>query len=136
MKIVTQESPMGCGVACCASLASLSYKQMRKHFEKGEIKDCTTGFYNKDIISALSKVGFLAKGYSAKRRGNKRINPGTIIFIKRSKDYPEGHFLLKIQRGWMNPWINYPHIKPAKGGFQSKLPGKIEWVIETSKKAK
>jgi len=130
MKLVTQEAPMGCAIACCASLAHVTYKQMRELFDDGNIKDRTTGFYNKDIVSALRKVNITAKGYSVKKWGEKKIRNGTIVFIKRSAKYPAGHFLLKTGRGWMNPWINYPEITPARSGFQTKLPGKIDWIIE------
>ena|SRR3989338_6297977 len=132
MKPITQEAPMGCGIACCASLAGLSYKQMRKYFDNGDIKDKTSGFYNKDIVDALEKVGIRAKGYSVKKWGNKKVKVGTIVFVRRSKKYPEGHFLLKTKNGWMNPWINYSSINSAKAGFQKTLPDKIDWVIETT----
>ena len=131
MKPITQEAPMGCAIACCASLADLTYKQMRRYFDEGETKEQTSGFYNKDIVNALSKIGIQAKGHSIKNWGDKKIKVGTIVFIKRSKNYPEGHFLLKTKKGWMNPWANCPNINPAKADFQKTLPGKIDWVIET-----
>lgn len=131
MKPITQEAPMGCAIACSASLAGLTYRQMRRYFDNGELKERTSGFFNKDIVSALDKAGIKAKGYSIKKWGNRKIGNGTIVFIKRSKKYPEGHFLLKTKTGWMNPWINYPNINPAKAGFQKTLPKKIDWVIET-----
>ena len=131
MKPITQEAPMGCAVACCASLTDLTYMQMLRYFDNGEVKDRTTGFYNKDIVNALDKVGIKAMGHSIKRWGNKKIKNGTIVFIQRSKEYPDGHFLLKTRKGWMNPWINYPNINPARSGFQKKPPSEIDWVIET-----
>ena len=130
MKPISQETIMGCAVACCASLSGLSYKKMQDYFDNGKLKEQTTGFYNKDIVSALNRVGIKAKGYSIKGWGNKKIMIGTIVFIKRSKKYPKGHFLLKTKRGWMNPWMNYPNINPARAGFQKELPGKVDWVIE------
>jgi hypothetical protein len=133
MKPITQEAPMGCAIACCASLAGLTYEKMLSYFDNGEIKDHTSGFYNKDIVKALSRVGINAKGCSIKKWGDRKIDDGTIVFIKRSKVYPEGHFLLKTKKGWMNPWINHPNINPAKAGFQTELPGKIDWVIEIVK---
>ncbi|MFH1694410.1 MAG: hypothetical protein ABH880_01465 [Patescibacteria group bacterium] len=131
MKAVTQESPMGCAIACCASRAGSSYRKMRALFEGGDIKDWTTGFYTKDIKKALNKVGIPVEGCGAKDWGNKRIPVGSIVFIERSKKYPAGHFLLKTENGWMDPWINFPHMKPAKSGFRKKLPGKVYWVIDT-----
>lgn len=132
MKLITQKAPMGCAIACSASLVDFSYEKMSRYFDNSKIKEQTSGFYNRDIIATLSKIGVRAKAYSIKRWGNKKINIGTIIFVKRSKEYPVGHYLLKTERGWMNPWINFPNITPAKAGFQKSLPGKINWVIETS----
>ena len=130
MRLITQEAPMGCAIACTASLANLSYKQMRTYFDNGIIKEQTHGFYNRDIINALSNIKISAKAYGMKKWGNKNIELGTIVFIERSKKYTAGHYLLKTKNGWMNPWINYPHINPAKAGFQKTLPGKARWVIE------
>mgnify|MGYP001560080035 CR=1 FL=1 len=130
MKSITQERPMGCGIACAASLAGFSYKQMRRHFENGEMKDYTSGFYNRDIINALAKIKIKAKAHSIKKWGRKTIKIGTIVFTERSKNYPAGHYLLKTKNGWMNPWINFPNINSAKTGFQKTLSDKIMWVIE------
>ncbi|MEK7649749.1 MAG: hypothetical protein AAB367_02205 [Patescibacteria group bacterium] len=136
MKLVAQEAPMGCAIACAASLSDLTYKKMRSHFSNGRLKEYTVGFYNKDIVSALSKVNIITKGCSSKRWSQKKYLPGTIVFIKRSKKYSQGHFLLKTPRGWMNPWANYPSINPAKAAFQRRLPGETEWVIVTKKDPK
>ena len=133
MKLVTQEGPMGCGVACVASLLGLSYKEARKLFDDGSVKDRTTGFYNKDFVKALAKVNIRAKGCSIKKWGNKRIKPGTIVFSRRSKLYPVGHFLLKTEGGWMNPWKTGATIKEAKAGWEKRFPGKKDWVIGTFK---
>lgn len=131
MKPIPQEAPMGCAIACAASLTNQSYKKMRRYFDNGELKERTSGFYNRDIISALNKVKISAKAFSIKRWGKRKVKVGTIVFIERSKKYPAGHYLLKTKKGWMNPWINYPHINPAKAGFRKTLPSKASWVIET-----
>ena len=121
---------MGCAIACSASLAGLTYKQMREYFTDGEIKEGYAGFYNRDIVNALNNKGIIAKAYSIKRWGNRKIKTGTIVFIERSQKYNVGHYLLKTKDGWMNPWMNCPIIKPAKAGFMMNLPSKIRWVIE------
>lgn len=130
MKLISQEAPMGCGLACAAAAANLSYKEMRKYFDNGKIKESSSGFYNRDIVKALSKINIKAKAFSVKQWGNKKIKPGNIVFIGKSKLYPFGHYLLKTGKGWMNPWINFPYINPAKAGFQKKIPGQIKWIIE------
>lgn len=133
MKLITQEAFMGCAIACCASLAGLPYKQMKNYFDDGKTKEQTTGFYNRDIVSALGKLKIQTRAFSVKRWGNKKIKHGTIVFVGRSKNYPAGHYLLKTKNGWMDPWKNYPNINSAKAGFQKTLPGKARWIIETTK---
>ena len=61
----------------------------------------------------------------------KHIKPGTIVFVRRGKVYPYGHFLLKTSKGWMNPWKRGENIKEAKAGWQKRLPDKKDWIIET-----
>lgn len=133
MKLVSQEAPMGCAIACTASLVNKSYQQMRRFFVDAKIKESTLGFYNRDIVRVLSKLNLVSKVFSRRKFGNRKIKIGTIVFIRRSKEYPFGHYLLKTKKGWMNPWINYPNISPAKAGYQEKLPGCISWVIEEIK---
>ena len=132
MKLIAQEASVGCAIACAASLTSLSYKQMRSYFDNAK-RESTTGFYNRDIIKALSKSKITARASSIKRFGKRSIKIGTVVFIKPSKKYLAGHYLLKTKNGWMNPWINYPNINPAKAGYQKKLLGKVAWVILTVK---
>jgi len=133
MKLITQEAPMGCGIACAASLVGVSYRDMRKLFLNGNIKDKTIGFYNSDFVEALSKKRITVTGCSAKNFGNRRIKPGTIVFSQRSKYYPVGHFLLKTPKSWMDPWKTGATISEAKAGWRKRFPGKKEWIIETSK---
>lgn len=40
-----------------------------------------------------------------------------------------GHYILRTKKGWMNPWINYPSISPARAGFQKRLPGEVQWIL-------
>lgn len=126
MKKVTQEHPMGCAVACVASICGISYERALLLF-CNKLFASTKGYYCKDICSALKRKG---KNYAYKK-AKQKINycEGVIVFILRSKKYPKGHYLVKTCNGWMNPWINFPHINPAKAGFQKRLPGKADWII-------
>ena len=133
MRLIAQEAPLGCAIACAASLADLSYKETRRYFDDGEIKEQTSGFYNRDIVNVLNKVGIRTKAYGIKRRGNRKIKFGSIVFIGSCPKYPAGHYLLKTINGWMNPWINFPHTKPIKAGFQKRLSGGARWIIEIIK---
>ena len=128
LKIVTQEQGAGCAIACIASILGTSYKNVLKLFDKNRAP--TRGYYSNEIVSALRKKGLNYKYAKLTNKTKKYLEDyGSIVFIKRSKKYPLGHYLLKTKRGWMNSWINFPNIKPAKSGFQKKLPGKAQWVI-------
>ncbi len=116
---------MGCAVACVASLLSISYQDALSLFSH-PARASTKGFYCRDIIAALARKRV---SYTYKKYVGNTIKDGTIVFFHRSNSYPLGHYLLKTRRGWMNPWINYPTITSAKAGFQKRLPGKAQWII-------
>ena len=128
MKPITQEHVMGCGIACTASLLGIGYDKALKLFNKNHVS--TRGYYLKDIVSALKKRRLNYQNSKVNNNTKKYLKiPGSIVFIKRSKKYPAGHYLLKVKSGWMNPWINYPKINPAKSGFNKKLPEKAQWIL-------
>ena len=129
MKSITQEESMGCSIACVAMALNKSYKSTKKLFDNPEYA-LTRGYYCREVVKALNKK---EKDYvfSKINEKNKSLlkNEGIIVFIKRSKKYPAGHYLIKTKKGWMNPWINFPNISPAKSGFQKNFPGKVQWII-------
>ncbi len=120
---------MGCAVACVASLLGTSYKRALVLFNNKPYAP-TKGYYCKDISKALKKRRLVYVWKKVLLGVNPLLNKeGVIVFIARSKKYPAGHYLLKTDRGWMNPWINFPEIAPAKAGFQKRLPGKPQWIM-------
>ena len=129
MNAIVQEHPMGCAVACVASLLGITYTHALKLFSNPSYAS-TRGYYCREITDALRKKGL---HYSWKKVSTKNKNPinkeKIIIFIARSQKYPSGHFLLKTKKGWMDSWNNFPHITPARAGFQKKLPGNPQWAI-------
>lgn len=129
MKSITQEELMGCGIACVAVALNKSYKSTKELFDNPKYAS-TKGYYCREIIKVLNKK-FGNYNYSKVSEKNKSLlrQNGTIVFIERSKRYPSGHYLIKTKKGWMNPWINFPDISPAKSGFQKTLPGKTQWII-------
>lgn len=129
MMAVVQEQGMGCAVACSASLLNISYKKALLLF-KNRKGATSCGYSCKEISDALRKKG---KRYAVVhlKKDNAYLlkKNGTIVFIQRSKRYPEGHYLLKTKKGWMNPWINFPNISPAKAGYSKKLPEKVQRIL-------
>lgn len=131
MRLITQKGPMGCGIACIASLLRISYIQSEKLFQGGKIKTQKTGLLCREILSVLEKkkLSYVYKYIKPKYRKYIYKN-GTIIFIQRSKKYPFGHYLLRGNNRWMDPWINWPsNIQQSKAGWRKRLPGKPIYMI-------
>lgn len=129
MKSITQEEPMGCAIACVAFLLVKSYKSTKNLF-KHQKHSFARGFYCGEIVRVLNSGGLNYSFSKFKKEHKRAMNQlGVIIFIERNKNYPGGHFLVNTKNGWMNSWINFPYIAPAKSGFQKNLPGKEQWII-------
>jgi len=129
-KSITQQGPSGCAVACVAQLLNITYDRAISLFKGGRIKEIYLGFYCKEIVTVLRKKGINCNfRYISKENANKIYKNGTIVFIKRTKKYPQGHYLIRSNNSWMDPWINMPRMNPAKSGFRKKLPGKPVYAI-------
>ena len=129
MKAVTQEDLMGCGIACVACVLNKSYKSAKKLFRNPKHAD-TKGYYCRDIIDVLKNAGLIytfVKATSKNKGFLKRYS--TIVFIARNNKYFNGHYLVKTEKGWMNPWINFPNLASVRAGFQKKLPSSAQWII-------
>jgi len=128
MKAVAQKHPMGCGIACVAYIAGVSYKTILKLFPQEYAY--TRGYYCRELVKALAKFNFVYTYKKVTPKTRKYLKKkNTIVFIAPSKRYPAGHYLVSTKKSWMNPWINYPSMNPAKAGFVNKLPGKPRWVL-------
>lgn len=129
MEPVMQENPLGCSVACVAFILKISYQSSLTLFKKGESKAIKTGFYCKEIVEVLKNRGLCYEYKYIKNKVKKKIyKAGSIIFIRRSKKNPTGHYLCRVGNVWMDPWINFPDIE-RKAGFRRKLPEKPIYVI-------
>ena len=54
MKSITQEEPMGCGVACVAVALNKSYQYTKELFDNPKYAS-TRGYYCREIIKVLNK---------------------------------------------------------------------------------
>jgi len=130
-KSVTQEDLLGCGIACVAFICNVSYRTAKKQYFRNLGDANKTGYLCKDLVKALSKAD---KQYSYKHLKKKiRFKTNTIVFLGRSKKYPVGHYLVRTNVGWMDPWIDFDvdeaDIKKANSGFRIRLPEKPIYVI-------
>lgn len=128
---VTQEFDYGCGIACFAFALGISYKQATVLL--GEAQARSNRFWVKDLVQALNGNGLRYERYYVKEHIKSRLDEeGTIVLIRRSKIYPAGHYLVRHQGLWMDPWINLTkdrNIQNAKSGFRKRLPGEAMYAL-------
>jgi len=122
---ITQEFEYGCGIACYAFALHISYQQAAVLL--GPKQALSNRFWIKDFTAALNDAGlkYYSKHINDKLRRS-IYEDGTIVLIDRSKKYSSGHYLIRYNSQWMDPWINLPfdnNINNARSGFRKKLPG-------------
>lgn len=126
MKPVVQGNLFGCSLACIAFLLGKQYQEIIQLVDKKRAQ--TRGFYCKDLVELFFKLGLNYEYKYLKPRFRRKIySDDVIVFIKRSKKYPNGHYLARLNGLWMDPWINFEqsaNIQNAKAGFRKRLPGK------------
>jgi len=126
MEPITQKDQFGCGIACIAFVVGKTYDEVIKVL--GRDKAETAGFYCRELCRILEKFGCHCEHYYLKPKWRKEIyQNGVIVFIKRSKRYPVGHYLVRYKSFWMDPWINFlkdKDVENAQAGFRRRLPGK------------
>lgn len=127
---VAQENPLGCAVACVASLCHLSYQEALLLFENPE-NAWVRGFYCEEVMAALSKMklSYDFSFYDHFKHRSSIHQPGILVFIEPCPLYPAGHYFLRVQGGWMNPWSNFPQMRPVISEIQTELPGRISHVL-------
>jgi hypothetical protein len=122
---------MGCGAACVAFAAGIPYQQAVNAL--GKHKSRTSGYQLKEIVNALSYYGMQYKFKHVKPKNKQSIyQDGAIVFIRRSTKYPYGHYLIRHQGLWADPWINLVHdkdLRNAQSGYRKRLPGQAQWAV-------
>ncbi|MDQ1064486.1 MULTISPECIES: hypothetical protein [Stenotrophomonas] len=121
-RLVSQQDEWGCGIACVASLTGLSYREARSRLEarKGGLIDADApGLELEPIIDVLRDAGILME----QRVGAKRWPSGAIVFLSEEwgRYRGTGHYLLRTDDGWMDPWAN-PDEKRPRAEYLDRLP--------------
>jgi len=93
IKPIRQEDSMGCGVACVAFIVGKSYKTTKNNLLKNRQKALKQGYLCKELVEALKRAGLTYTYHYLKH--TLKYKDSTIVFIKRSKRYPRGHYLVK-----------------------------------------
>jgi H+/Cl- antiporter ClcA len=128
--LVPQEHPLGCAVACVASRCGISYQKALQKFER-EDHAWTRGYYCSEVVSAFARAGFSYEFelFNPQKHSRLLLGAGTIIFVKKSLEYPSGHYLLRTLDRWMNPWSNFPQMIHVRAAFEKKLQGQVEYIL-------
>lgn len=128
---ITQEFDYGCGIACFAFAMQITYKQAAKYL--GNEQANSARFWIKDFTATLNGAGKKYQSKYVKPHLRREIyNEGAIVLIRRAKHYPSGHYLIRHNGQWMDPWINLPFdkdIRHAKSGFRKRLPGSPMYAL-------
>lgn len=115
-KAVPQEDIWGCGVACVASRIGKPYAVVKALLEKakgGSISDVTKrslkGLNLDPIVEVLFGEGIkVIADWPGKSWSAKKCPIGTIVLVYGRRPYDDGHYLLRVPEGWMDPWSNMP----------------------------
>lgn len=130
-----QKDINGCGVACLANVLDKPYDVVKKDFEK---KFYTTdkGIKVFDMKSYLNGLGltydlkfFNQKDFNKKEADTYTKISGSITLITKSEKYPIGHYLLRAENGWIDPWYDLPSIDNVQAGIRKSLPNNAWYVI-------
>lgn len=133
MRAIVQEHKYGCGVVCVAFVLGIKYKEAVLLFENGDYRvKMVPNFYCREMVSVLNSntAREYVYKYLKKRLRSKIYRQSTIVYIKKSKKYKYGHYLVRFGNKWMDPWINLPN-RNRKAGFRKRLPGKPTYLIST-----
>ncbi len=129
-KPVAQEDDMGCAIASVAFVLGVSYKKALFFFKDGKIRAMgIPNFYCPELVEILNNNGLDYSWVKINNKNKKLVEKElSIVFCEQSSELPVGHFLVRHQNKWMDPWFNLPNQK-RKADFKEKLPGKPTYVV-------
>ncbi len=129
-KSITQEAPYGCGIACFAFVAGIAYRQAEEFL--GEELAKSDRFIVKQLREELNRYELSYVSRHVKPDQTIEPQDGTIVLLRRSKQFPVGHYLAFHEGKWMDPYINLSTDKDfqdPRSGFRDTLPGQPMYVF-------
>lgn len=127
---ITQEMPYGCGIACFAFVCSITYKQAAEFLGAEQAK--SDRFIVKHLREELNRYNL---NYVSKHiKPDQMVGPkeGMIVLLRRSRQFPVGHYLAYYKGKWMDPYINLEddqNFQNPKSGFREALPGQVMYTL-------
>jgi hypothetical protein len=129
-KTITQEAPYGCGIACFAFVANLTYRQVAEFLGSEQAK--SDRFFVKHFREELNRYGLNYISRHIKLGQTIQPMEGMIILLRRSKQFPVGHYLAYHDGRWMDPYINLledQNFQHPESGFREVLPGQVMYIL-------
>lgn len=128
-----QKHNLGCGIACTAYAAGVSYDD-GLHAFKNTSQAIMRGVFCREIVSALANLGYHYKHLYNKCNiiQYKDLPNGSIAYMPKTQKYPFGHFIYKEQNIWVDPWRNYhvgAKISNARAGYRYRMSGQPQYII-------
>ena len=129
-KSITQEAPYGCGIACFAFVANITYRQAADFLGPDQAK--SDRFIVKRFREELNRYGL---NYISKHiKPDQPIEPkeGMIVLLRRSRQFPVGHYLAYHEGKWMDPYSNLAddwNFQNPQSGFRDVLPGQMMYAL-------
>ena len=128
-KLVKQEDDFGCGLACIAYLTNKKYRQITNLNPENLQRATTNGYRGKflaDILNSLDPESKWKTKYCGKTL-NPKIPNNSIIYIAKNDKYKFGHYIVKTEFGFMNPFSNLTEVlgdsKKSVAKFEKKICG-------------
>ena len=135
---VRQEDDFGCGFACTAYLCDMQYQDVKKFTNNPENAEIG-GYRCKplcDILNRIYKEKKSDKVWKTKYVGktkNPEIPNNSIIYINKNDKYKYGHYIVKTEYGYMNPFVNLDKVdgdsRLSKSGFENDICGVPSLII-------
>lgn len=131
---VSQKDAAGCGIACLAFALDISYDEVLNLLKGDPDSFRMNGIYCRDMVEVLVQKGVNAHWCYVGKKPPRTYQDNSIVFLGRSTMFPIGHFFIRWNGQWMDPWINYPSVSPAQAGWRKKLPEKPIYAVFVNEK--
>lgn len=137
---VRQEDDFGCGFACIAYICDMNYQDVKKCTDNAD--KAKTGSYRckflADTLNRIYKENKIEKIWKTKYVGktkNPKIPSDSIVYISKNYKYKYGHYIVKTDQGYMNPFVNVDKVdsdvRLSIAKFERSMCGAPSLIITT-----
>ena len=129
-KSVAQEKPNGCGIACFAFVCGIRYQDAEEFL--GPEQANSSRFIVKHFRGELNRYGLQYESRHVRPGAIIEPKDGMIVLLRRSPQFPVGHYFAYHEGKWMDPRINLVDDREFQkpiSGFRDELPGEIMYTI-------